>query len=182
VPPFVKTGTIPFVELATIGYEGKTLELFFAELKAAGVQRIVDVRQMPLSRKKGFSKNALKEAAAARGIEYVHLVAFGCPKSVRDAYKSDGDWAQYTTSFLGYLADQDAAISELVELASREKCCLLCFEADPQTCHRLFVAECAAKKSRGKLTVRHLGFPIAAPALRPHATLFKINRLHLSVS
>lgn len=132
------------------------------------MQRIVDVRQMPLSRKKGFSKNALKEAAKARGIEYVHMVVFGCPKSVRDAYKSDGDWAQYTTSFLGYLADQDAAIAELVELASSEKCCLLCFEADPNTCHRLFVAQRAAKKSRGKLTVRHLGFSTVDQTVRSH--------------
>lgn len=154
----------------TIGYEGRSLEIFFAELEAAGVQRIVDVRQMPLSRKKGFSKNALREAALARGIEYTHMVAFGCPKSVRDAYKVDGDWEQYTDSFLGYLADQDDAIADLVRTASQERCCLVCFEADPKTCHRLFVAERAARKSRGKLMVKHLGFPAGQSVLRAHHT------------
>ena len=45
----------------TIGYEGLSLEEFFGLLREGRVERIVDVRQMPLSRKKGFSKNVLRE-------------------------------------------------------------------------------------------------------------------------
>lgn len=140
----------------TIGYEGLSLDEFFELLHVGLVERIVDVRQMPLSRKKGFSKTALREAAAVRGFEYVHLSALGCPKPIRDAYKADGDWAKYTGSFLAYLATQHEAIQELTQLASAERCCLLCFETDPNTCHRLYVAEHAAQLADGILSVHHL--------------------------
>lgn len=140
----------------TIGYEGLSLDEFFPLLSEGRVERIVDVRQMPLSRKKGFSKTALREAAAVRGFEYVHLSALGCPKPIREAYKADGDWAKYTSSFLAYLATQQEPLQELARLASSERCCLLCFEADPNTCHRLFVAEHAARLADGTLSVHHL--------------------------
>ncbi|WP_246386331.1 DUF488 family protein [Armatimonas rosea] len=149
----------------TIGYEGLSLEEFFGLLREGRVERIVDVRQMPLSRKKGFSKNSLREAACARGFEYIHLSAFGCPKSIRDTYKADGDWARYTRSFLAYLVTQQEPLQHLAQIASSKRCCLLCFEADPDTCHRLFVAEHAARSSGGRLRVHHLGAAFTAPAL-----------------
>ena len=46
-------------ELATIGYEGSAIEDFIATLKLANIEILLDVREIPLSRKKGFSKNAL---------------------------------------------------------------------------------------------------------------------------
>ena len=147
----------------TIGYEGLSLEEFFGLLREGRVERIIDVRQMPLSRKKGFSKNSLREAACARGFEYVHLSAFGCPKSIRDAYKADKNWDRYTRSFLTYLATQESALGELAQMGSLERCCLLCFEADPNTCHRLFVAEHAVRKSGGRLRVQHLGVSLTTP-------------------
>ena len=50
--------------LYTFGYEGLTIEAFIERLKQARVQLIVDVHELPLSRKKGFSKNALRNALA----------------------------------------------------------------------------------------------------------------------
>jgi len=44
--------------LFTLGYEGLTIEAFIARLQAAQVKTVVDVRELPLSRKKGFSKSA----------------------------------------------------------------------------------------------------------------------------
>jgi uncharacterized protein (DUF488 family) len=144
------------VELMTIGYEGLSLEQFFAELKAAGVEILVDVRQMPLSRKKGFSKNALREAACTNGIDYVHLVEFGCPKNIRNDYKASGDWNQYTKSFLSHLAGLDTAVIKLSQMALARRCCLVCYEADPNTCHRLFVANRVAELSVKPFIVQHL--------------------------
>jgi uncharacterized protein (DUF488 family) len=34
---------------------------------------VIDVRDVPLSRKKGFSKNQLSENLRTHGIQYVHL-------------------------------------------------------------------------------------------------------------
>ncbi len=45
--------------IATIGYEGSTIEDFVAALRHASINVLIDVRELPLSRKKGFSKNQL---------------------------------------------------------------------------------------------------------------------------
>ena len=44
----------------TIGYEGTDIERFIATLKIVDVKVLADVRAVALSRKKGFSKNALR--------------------------------------------------------------------------------------------------------------------------
>jgi len=48
------------LQILTIGYEGTTLADFLATLKAAGVQSLLDIRELPNSRRKGFSKNAVE--------------------------------------------------------------------------------------------------------------------------
>ena len=65
--------------LFTLGYEGLTIEAFIARLQAAQVKTVVDVRELPLSRKKGFSKSAFCAVLSAHGIAYLHAPALGCP-------------------------------------------------------------------------------------------------------
>jgi uncharacterized protein (DUF488 family) len=129
--------------LFTFGYEGLDIASFVARAKSTGVKTIVDVRELPLSRKKGFSKTSFREALAAHGIAYVHIPALGCPKSIRDAYKANGDWTAYTRSFMGYLATQEATVRELVKISKATTACLVCFEADHTMCHRTYVARAA---------------------------------------
>ena len=64
------------------------------------VQTVVDVREVPLSRKPGFSKKTLSDTLKICGLQYVHIPKLGCPKPIRHRYRDDGDWAQYTASFL----------------------------------------------------------------------------------
>ena len=42
------------MRIFTIGYEGTTVPEFIAALKGAGVERVIDVRALPLSRASGF--------------------------------------------------------------------------------------------------------------------------------
>lgn len=151
----------------TAGYEGITIAEFLARLRLHGIQTLVDVRAVPQSRKKGFSKNGLSEAVRAVGIEYVHLPAMGCPKTVRDRYKLDGDWSAYTRAFLAYIAGEKAAVSELAAMASKSSCCLLCFEEDYRLCHRSYVAREVAKQ--GQFTVRHIIDQRAIPDFQPRS-------------
>jgi uncharacterized protein (DUF488 family) len=72
--------------LFTVGYEGLMLEAFIQRLQSNSIQTLVDVRELPLSRKRGFSKRALAEALALQGITYLHMPALGCPKPIRDRY------------------------------------------------------------------------------------------------
>ena len=89
--------------LFTAGYEGLDIDSFLAGLRHAGVEKVVDVRQLPVSRKKGFSKTSFAEQLRASGIEYEHVKALGCPKPIRDQYKKDRDWANYTKHFRAYM-------------------------------------------------------------------------------
>ena len=132
-------------QLFTFGYEGLDIDAFIARLRADAVETVMDVRQLPLSRKKGFSKSALGAALQHAGIAYLHVSALGCPRPIRDRYKRDGDWAAYTESFLGYLETQEAPLRDLAALAGDSTVCLMCFEADFTRCHRSFVARAAAR-------------------------------------
>ena len=57
--------------LFTLGYEGMTIEAFIARLQTARVKTVVDVRELPLSSKKRFSKSAFCAALSAHGIAYL---------------------------------------------------------------------------------------------------------------
>lgn len=46
----------------TSGYEGKTIDGFVRQLKEHGIALLVDIRELPLSRKPGFSKSAIQAA------------------------------------------------------------------------------------------------------------------------
>ena len=96
--------------LFTLGYEGLTIEAFISRLHAAQVKTVVDVRELLLSRKKGFSKSAFCAALATHGMAYLHAPALGCPKPIRNQYKADGNWQTYTRDFLKPVgrADGDA--------------------------------------------------------------------------
>jgi uncharacterized protein (DUF488 family) len=125
----------------TIGYEGLDINTFMSLLAEHGIDTVVDIRELPLSRKPGFSKKALASVLNLSGLEYVHMVDLGCPKPVRDRYREDGNWKRYTDGFLKHLKTQEAAIAELSELAGSSNCALLCYEADFNFCHRLIVAK-----------------------------------------
>ena len=75
--------------LWTIGYERHRTHASLTEaLHGAGVERLLDVRELPLSRRRGFSKRALAAALGAAGIRYDHERALGNPKPLRDLYRS----------------------------------------------------------------------------------------------
>lgn len=126
---------------STIGYEGAGLPDFIATLQRACVQVLLDVRDVPWSRKPGFSQRPLAQALRESGIDYVHLKGLGNPEAGRKAGKA-GDHAAYHAIFTAHL-DSDAAKADLARaatIAKDRKACLLCFERLPSDCHRSLVA------------------------------------------
>ncbi len=142
------------MKIYTIGYEGLDIDGFMSLLADNDIETVVDVREMPLSRKPGFSKKSLEAALNLSGREYVHMVALGCPKPIRDRYREDGNWKRYTEGFLKYLASQDEAVAELSTLATTSNCALLCYEADYNFCHRTMVANAVKQQTHAR--VQHL--------------------------
>lgn len=153
----------------TIGYEGVTLGCFLATLKAARVTQLLDVRELPISRRKGFSKNALSTALTRSGIAYVHQRALGSPRALRHRLRKDRDLARFMSDFREYLATQQVTLDTLVDESSGVVA-LLCYEREPSECHRSIVASVLAKRTR--TVVQHLMVPLngqqASGAARPN--------------
>ena len=147
---------LPDTSLLTIGYEGRTPDEFVAVLHRNGVTKVVDVRQLPLSRKRGFSKTALSCALAAHGIEYVSMRELGTPAEVRKQYRDSRDFGRLAQDYLSHLAEHDDTVEELYSLAVAAKCCLLCFERQPERCHRSLLAEVVASRNGRQFEICHL--------------------------
>ncbi|WP_375394971.1 DUF488 family protein [uncultured Sphingomonas sp.] len=125
------------MKIYTIGYEAATLADFLAALTMAEVERVIDVRALPLSRRPGFSKSSLAASLAEAGIGYVHLKALGTPKPGRDAAKK-GDVATLRAVYAGQLdlPEAQAQAAVMMDLAAEMPSALLCYERDPRHCHR----------------------------------------------
>ena len=151
--------------LFTIGYEGAALPDLLATLKAAGVKLVIDVREIPASRRPGFSKKSLSAALTQAAIAYAHIRGLGDPKPGREAARR-GDFETFERVFKAHLTSEQgqAALLVALEMARRQPACLLCFERDHTNCHRAIVAAAAAGKEKFK--VRHLGVPAGIAARR----------------
>jgi uncharacterized protein (DUF488 family) len=128
--------------LATIGYEGKTVDEFLDALARAGIALLIDVRAVASSRRPGFSKTALANALAERGIAYLHLRPLGTPAAGREAARK-GRIAEMRAIYAGQLETPEAglAFEQALAAASERRSALLCYEREAAGCHRSMLAE-----------------------------------------
>jgi uncharacterized protein (DUF488 family) len=160
VPPSTNSPRISQKTLFfTIGYEQTEPSKFLNLLRSFQVDLVVDVRQMPLSRKKGFSKNQLRTLLDERGIEYVHVQTLGAPKQIRDRLRENGSWYEYVKGYEKVLSQRTQDVMLLVEQAKERRICLLCFERKAEECHRSLVAREMEKHGNdSNLTVEHIRY------------------------
>jgi uncharacterized protein (DUF488 family) len=123
-------------EAFSIGYAGKDPEMFVRLLKEACVELVVDVRALPLSRRRGFSKTALREHLEANGIEYLHLKCAGNP--YRD---QKNDIERCLALYSGYLDEEPDVLGEVGRALEGRRAALLCVEAEHEHCHRSILAD-----------------------------------------
>lgn len=142
-------------KLFTIGYEGTNPDDLIASLGRSGVGLLIDVRDVPISRKRGFSKNALAAGLTSAGIEYLHLKGLGDPKPGRLAAR-EGRYSEFRSIFGAHMLTSTAqcALDDAISAASSTTACLLCFEHDHTNCHRSIVANSMVKRRR--FSVVHL--------------------------
>ena len=128
--------------LFTIGYERHASPALLVEkLQAAGVARLVDVRDLPMSRRRGFSKRALAQALETAGVAYEHERALGNPKSYRDLYRA-GHRAAGERLYRAHLRNGSSdAVARLLQTLPQQVTCLMCYEHDPADCHRAVIIE-----------------------------------------
>jgi uncharacterized protein (DUF488 family) len=142
-------------DIATIGYEGAAPDAFDAALEEAGVELVVDVRAMAISRRRGFSKTLLSARLRSNGLDYIHLRGLGDPKLGREAARA-GNMPLFRKIFSEHLETATALqdLETLRILVTARRVVLLCYEADATTCHRTIVANRLAKCAN--LSIVHL--------------------------
>jgi uncharacterized protein (DUF488 family) len=136
------------MRIFTIGYEATTMSDFIAALTSAGVERVIDVRALPLSRRPGFSKTPLRGALAEAGIDYVHLRALGTPAAGRAAARA-GRHAELQRIYASQLELPEAIAQggQMIELVCAKPSALLCYERDPGGCHRTLLIAAVAPEA-----------------------------------
>ena len=130
--------------ICTIGHSNRPIDTFVDLLRSNEVVRVLDVRTVPRSRHNPqFNRDVLPETLGAVGIAYTYLPGLGGLRHARADSPNSG-W--YNLSFRGYadyMQSQEFAenVQRVVELASTERCVLMCAEAVPWRCHRSMIGD-----------------------------------------
>jgi uncharacterized protein (DUF488 family) len=132
------------VTVWTIGHSTRALDDFLRLLERERIERVVDVRAFPVSRRyPHFDGESLSASLAGRRIAYRHAPELGgrrtAPKdSEASAWRNSGfrGYAHYMTT-----PAFTAAIAELEREASKQRSAIMCAEAVPWRCHRNLIAD-----------------------------------------
>lgn len=143
-------------KLYTIGYEGMTLDCFVEQLKRYAIDCLIDVREIPLSRKRGFSKSSLAKRLSEENIDYVHIRDLGSPKTIRNRLKEKQDYPGFFKKMAKHLARKTHAIADAYKYVTENTCCLMCFEHLAEQCHRKIVAKKIKQMDGNGLQVRNI--------------------------
>ena len=143
-------------QLFTVGYEGTTIERFIARLRSNSINCIIDVREVPLSRKPGFSKTELARRLNRARIQYVHLRELGSPKPLREDLKLTGDYSTFFKQMSQYLAGKKDAIETVYKYVINTTSCLMCFERLAAECHRKIIAKKIRIRDGNSLQIKHI--------------------------
>jgi uncharacterized protein (DUF488 family) len=128
----------------TIGHSTRSFDEFIAILKSFKIQRIADIRNFPGSRRyPHFNKETLEASLPANNIKYIHFKELGGRRKPRPDSINTG-W--HNDAFRGYAdyMETDAfrkSVTDLQELASKERLAYMCSEAVWWRCHRSLVSD-----------------------------------------
>ena len=140
--------------IRTIGHSNHPIGRFVELLQAAGVERLVDVRSTPWSRRyPQFGKEALAKSLAAAGIGYVHEgAALGGKPEAGGSYDA-----------LAARPAFNAALDRVIAGAADTTLCLMCAEKEPMDCHRTVLV--SRRLAERGVAIEHL---LADGTVQPH--------------
>ena len=116
----------------TIGHSTHSLEEFVAMLHSFDIERVVDIRSFPGSRKfPQFNKVTLEVSLPENNIQYTHLKKLGGRRKVNPESKNTS-WRN--AAFRGYADYMETdsfaeGIKELTKIAQQERTAYMCSEA-----------------------------------------------------
>lgn len=135
----------------TVGYERLSLDDLFLLLKDNGVHCLVDVREAPWSQVPDYRKATLEEKLPDLSLAYGYEVTYVSMPSVGNVYrKNDLSDREINDIYRRHIVTKEAELEALHGLITKSKTALMCYEADPEGCHRSVLAAVLAQ--RYKLT------------------------------
>lgn len=128
----------------TVGHSNHPIDKFLGILRAHDIERVIDVRRFPVSRKwPHFDAENLAKSLPAAGINYAGMAELGgrrkpLPDSPHSAWRVD--------AFRGYADFMDTeefarSLENALALAREHRATLMCAEALPWRCHRSILAD-----------------------------------------
>jgi uncharacterized protein (DUF488 family) len=128
----------------TVGHSNRPIGEFLGILGAHGIERVIDVRRFPASRKwPHFDAANLERSLRGAGIDYAGAPEMGGRRKARpDSPHS----AWRVEAFRGYADFMDtpefaAGLARVAALALERRSALMCAEALPWRCHRSLIAD-----------------------------------------
>jgi uncharacterized protein (DUF488 family) len=143
--------------IKTIGHSNHPIERFVALLKAGGVERLVDVRSMPWSRRfPQFGRERLAKSLAEAGIDYAwEGEALGGKPKAGGGYDDAASRPEFKD-----------AIGRLIAERANTSLCLMCAEKEPLDCHRTVLV--SRRLAERDVPIEHL---LADSTMKPHAEI-----------
>jgi uncharacterized protein (DUF488 family) len=132
-------------DVFTMGFSNRTWEGTVEILANHHIQRLVDIRTLPGSRRTPqFNLENLDQKLPETGVEYVHLKSLGGLRkpvkgsTLNSAWKNDGfrAYADYMQS-----PEFEKALEELIRLMTERRTVYSCTEAVFWRCHRQLVSD-----------------------------------------
>jgi uncharacterized protein (DUF488 family) len=129
----------------TMGFSNRTWDLTIDILQRHHIQRLVDIRTLPGSRRTPqFNLENLQEKLPDAGIEYIHMKSLGgLRKPMKDstmnaAWRNDGfrGYADYMRS-----PAFEESLEALIQLMKEKRTVYVCTEAVFWRCHRQLVSD-----------------------------------------
>ena len=133
--------------VVSVGYERRSVHELVEILAGHRVGKLLDVREAPISRRKGFSKTALASLLEDVGIEYLHLRLAGNPY-----HREKQNIERCLRRYARYLVDNPEVVETFAAELSRKPVAVLCYERQHDNCHRSVLLE-AVKRSGHRINV-----------------------------
>ena len=130
--------------ILTVGHSNHPPEVFLEILKAHRVERVIDVRRFPTSRRwPHFAAQSLSRRLSETGVDYLGMPELGGRRRPRP---DSAHTAWRVEAFRGYADFMDTpqfeeALGELMPLALEKRSALMCAEALPWRCHRSLISD-----------------------------------------
>ena len=138
--------------ILTIGHSTRPIDQFVELLRQHGVERLVDIRTIPRSRRNPqFNREPLAKSLEGEGIAYSHIKELGGLRHARSDSINSG-WRN--ASFRGYAdymqtSEFAQAVGRLLQLCEEKQCAVMCAEAVPWRCHRSLLADALVARGIG---------------------------------